>query len=106
MSDDKKAPSRLLDKTKRAEKSTSWNEAAKQRFLKQHGTLDVHELPDTDAHAIKEYKDPTYFPPASPEETKAAEDALKEKIAKLKDQGQTPVPKKSTDGNFYDEWID
>lgn len=111
-------------------KRNVWGDKAKQRFLKQHGTLDVHELPESDAHAIKPIYTPIDQTPVSPEEQKAAEELLERHIKELQHPQRTEPEKtespekpeakkaeekpkeaksekpKNSSGSFYDEWID
>jgi hypothetical protein len=87
-----------------SKKGETWSETAKKRFIKQHGSID--EIPEGDAHAVPKYDDPTYSPPPSVEESKAAMDSLEEKLKELKEKGKTPVPDQPKGKNFYDEWID
>jgi hypothetical protein len=85
-------------------KSVTWGDTQKQRFIKQHGSVD--EIPDGDAHQIPKYESPVDKQRPSDEETKAAEDVLQKKLEALQNQGKQPVkPEKKGEG-FYDEWED
>lgn len=106
MSDDTKVPPPVLVKRSEAKKGSLWHAAAQKRFFKQHGGVDVENLPETDAHALRKIQDPMYVPPASAEEKKAAETSLIQKINALKSQSNNPVPPQPTGNNFYDEWTD
>ena len=94
----------LLVKNSDAQKGELWSTTAKNRFIKQHGSVD--EIPEDDAHAVPVYDDPTYVPPPSPEETKVALDSLAAKLKQLKDQGKPQLPPQPKGENFYDEWVD
>src|SRR4051812_2776246 len=95
---------------KNTKQSVSWGDSAKNRFIKQHGS--VEDIPEGDAHAVPVYDDPTFVPPSSAEETKTAMDSLEEKVKALKEPEKPKVvakpvsPTKPKTDNFYDEWID
>lgn len=104
MSKPAKMPPILLVNKSDIQKGALWFTTFKNRFIKQHGSVD--EIPEGDAHAVPKYDDPTLITPRSPEETKAALDSLEEKLTKLKNQGKPVVPPQPKGTNFYDEWID
>lgn len=110
MSDDTKVPPPVLIKRSEAKKGSLWHAAAEKRFFKQHGDVDVEHLPENDAHALRKFHDPTYTPPASDAEKKAAEASLEKKINELKNQTKQAAPPQSaaqpTGNAFYDEWTD
>lgn len=109
MSQSAKTPPALLVNGASAQKSKLWGDAAKNRFIKQHGS--VEEIPEGDAHAVPIYNSPVQPPPVSPEEQQAAEKKLEEQINALKNpqtpsKNVTPLPPEPKGNNFYDEWID
>lgn len=110
MSDDIKVPPPVLIKRSEAKKGSLWHAAAQKRFFKQHGGIDVENLPENDAHALMKIQNPAYTPPASTEERKDAENSLERKINELKNQSplatQNPVPSEPKGQSFYDEWTD
>lgn len=87
--------------------SKIWGDAAKNRFIKQHGS--VEDIPEGDAHAVPKYTDPTLNIRSTPEETKTAADKLEEQIKVLKDPPKPPpaqTTQKPQKKGFYDDWID
>jgi hypothetical protein len=114
MSDPIKISSVLLVNNKTAQKGKVWSDTAKNRFIKQHGSVD--DIPEGDAHAVRVYESPAQPPQPSPEEQKAAEENLEAQIKALKgepiqtldkkEQVQSPLPPKPKGNNFYDEWVD
>ena len=84
--------------------SSTWSDTQKQRFIKQHGSID--EIPEGDAHAIPTYESPVDKKPPSAEETKAVEEELRKKLEALQKQDKGPVKEEKKGNNFYDEWDD
>lgn len=87
----------------------TWSTTAKNRFIKQHGSVD--QIPEGDAHAVPIYTNPVQPPTPTLEEEKAAEEKLAAQINELKNQNQQtipnqPIPPEPKGNNFYDEWID
>ena len=107
MSDPAKTPPVLLVTDKTSHNGKVWSDTAKNRFIKQHGSVD--DIPEGDAHAVPVYNSPVQPPPVTPEEQKAAEEKLTEQINALKNQNtkpEEPVPAEKKGSNFYDEWVD
>jgi hypothetical protein len=82
----------------------TWGDMQKQRFIKQHGSVDV--IPDGDAHSIPKYENPLDRHQPTPEEIKAAQDTLNKKIEALQNKDKEPVKEEKKGENFYDQWED
>jgi hypothetical protein len=99
MSKNDKRSSVFFIKKGDAKKGGVWSDTAKQRFIKQHGSVD--DIPEGDAHAVPVYDDPTLTPPPSAEESKSAIESLEKKLETLKEQKEPQPTEKPKKDNFY-----